>query len=94
MKIWRGNSKSSSVVFLFCSLRELQAWGHREVGLVGSGSGRPWFAASFDRFGKGFILFKIFLFFPFGCQVGLSRFIVSASFLLLFLVFVFLEAEN
>ena len=31
---------------------------------------------------------------PFGCEVGLSRFIVSAPFLLLFLVAICLEAEN
>ena len=31
---------------------------------------------------------------PFGCEVGLSCFIVSASFLLLFFVAVCLEAEN
>ena len=73
---------------VFYSLQELRVWDHREVGLVGSGSRRPWFAASFGRFGRGFILFRIFLFFPFGCQVGLSCFIVSALFLLLFLVVV------
>ena len=31
---------------------------------------------------------------PFGCEVGLSRFIVSAPFQVLFLVAVCLEAEN
>ena len=31
---------------------------------------------------------------PFGCEVGLSRFSVSALFLLLFFVAVCLEAEN
>ena len=69
-------------------------WDCREVGLIGSGSGRPWFAASFGKFGRGFILFEIFSFFPFGCQVGLSCFIVSALFLLLFLVAICLEVEN
>ena len=86
--------KSSFGVFLFCSLWELQAWDRHEVRLVGSGLGRPWFAASFSRFGKGFILFGIFWFFPFGYQVGLSRFIVSNMFPLLFLVAICLEAKN
>ena len=41
-----------------------------------------------------FILWFKFMFFPFGCEVGLSCFNFSTLFLLLFLVAICLEVEN
>lgn len=79
---------------LFCSLWELRAWYRCEVDLVGSSSGKPWIPVIFSHFCEHFIFWFSFSFCPFGCEVGLSYFIVSALFQLLFLVAVCLEAEN
>ena len=71
-----------------------RALDHREVELVRSILGKPWIAMIFSYFYELFILWFRLPFFPFGCEVGLSCFIVSAPFLFLFLVAVYLEVEN
>ena len=56
IEIWDLFVKSSSRELMFCSLWELWAWDHHEVGLVGSSLGRPWIVVIFSYFYTIFIL--------------------------------------